>query len=86
MLVITDLQCRESNARSSFLERSRMKSDVHLFVSWSFRVHRRFTLYIYLFHGHVVLWELESPRITIGNLSPQNGKDFWVEVCMFITV
>ena len=49
-----------------------MKSD----LQW------RFTLYINLFHGHFVLWELESARMTIKNLSLQNNKAFSVEVCI----
>ena len=67
--VITDLQFRELNARSSFLERKGTKSDLHC-------IHRRFTLYMNLSQSHFVLWELESARITIENLSPQNNKDF----------
>ena len=73
---ITDFQFRESNAKSSLLERNGMKSDLL----------RGFTLYMYLFHGHFVLWELESARTTIENLSRQNNKKVYVEVCIFITV
>ena len=54
---ITDLQFRESNARSGFFGKKR-------------------NVYMYLFPGHFVLWELESARITIENLSLQDDKDF----------
>ena len=75
-VAIIDLQFRELNARSSFLERNRMKSDLY----------RGFTLYMYLFHGHYVLWKLESAGTTTENLSPQNNKEFEVEVqCVYLS-
>ena len=40
------------------------------------KLHWGFTLYMYLFQCRFVLWKLESARITIENLSPQNNKDF----------